>query len=61
MTIEKERDILKWNQEKQELLNEINKYNDLFKSKDLEYKYKEQHDQQRLKDEVQSIEEDFRD
>ena len=61
ITLEKERDQLKWNEEKQSLLNEINKYQDLIKSKDTEYQHKVQHDHQRLKDEVQSIEEDYKD
>ncbi len=52
LTIEKERDQLKWNSERQELHNRISEYKDLIISKDNEYKMKGSHDQQRLKDEV---------
>ncbi len=39
--LEKERDTLKWSQEKKDLENKINEYKELLKSKDSEYQIKE--------------------
>ena len=58
-SIEKERDQLKWAQEKSELLNKINECSELIKSKDGELKYKEQQMNERMKDEIASYEEHF--
>jgi hypothetical protein len=58
--LEKERDGLKWAQEKKELENRINEYKDLLKSKDSEYQVKEKRENQKFKDEIISIEEEFK-
>lgn len=46
--LEKERDGLKWAQEKKDLENKINEYKDLLKSKDSEYQMKEKRESQRI-------------
>ncbi len=61
LSIEKERDQLKWAQEKNEFLNKINECSELIKSKDGELKYKEQQMNERMKDEIASYEEHFHD
>ncbi len=40
--------------------NRINEYGDLLKSKENEYKMRETHDGQRLKDEIQSMDEYYK-
>jgi hypothetical protein len=52
MTIEKERDHLKWNQDKLELQNRVNEQKDLIKAKESEYKNKEDKLNLRLKEEI---------
>jgi hypothetical protein len=60
LTLEKERDQLKWNQEKQALENKINEYMDLLNSKENEFSVKEKREAQKYKDEIFSIEEDYK-
>lgn len=59
--VERERDQLKWNQEKLELQNKINEYIELIKSKQVEFQTKEKQNELRLQDEYQSIEEHYKD
>lgn len=58
--LEKERDALKWTQEKKDLENKINEYKELLKSKDSEYQIKEKRESQKYKDELNSVEEDYK-
>lgn len=60
ITLEKERDQLKWNQDKQALENKINEYNDLLKSKEAEFSIREKREGQKYKDEIFSIEEEYK-
>ncbi len=52
ITLENERDQLRWNQEKQSLQTEISKYQEIIKAKEAEYLSKDMRDQQLLKDEI---------
>lgn len=55
-----ERDQLKWDKERQEMLNKIEEYEKLNKSREYEFRMKEEQLKQKLKDEVRSIEESYK-
>ena len=61
LQLEKERDQLKWTQEKQLMENKINEYSQLNQSKEYEFRIKEEQLKQRLQDEVESVRESHRD
>ena len=60
LVLEKERDLLKWNQERQELEAKVNEYKQLVYSKDAEYQAKQKRGEDKFKDEILSIEEDYK-
>ena len=60
LVLEKERDLLKWNQERQELEAKVNEYKQLVQSKDAEYQAKQKRGEDKFKDEILSIEEDYK-
>ena len=60
LVLEKERDLLKWNQERQELEAKVNEYKQLVQSKDAEYHAKQKRGEDKFKDEIFSIEEEYK-
>lgn len=60
LNMQVERDQLKWDKEKSEMLNKIEEYEKLNKSKENEFKIREEQLRQKQKDEIRSIEDSYR-
>eukprot|EP00347_Sterkiella_histriomuscorum_P015629 403356306 len=60
LSMQVERDQLKWEKEKQEMHNKIQEYEKLHKSKENEFKIREEQLKQKLKDEIRSIEDSYK-